>query len=156
MIRFIDSRYKDLFWLPDGGYLQMDSASGTFISPCTYIDEHHTQVGRNVYHICQLAETLERNGTTYQPEPEIMGDEAAWEVLGADRILLIHVTDEGYNYTIYDRSYKLIDGGVLDYDLELSILKARNQILADFGLREHDLDVLIYEDIVDAIDNINN
>lgn len=70
-IRFIDSHYKDLFRLPDGGSIRITFADGdSAVRKCTYIDEYHTQVGNNVFHICQFAELMERNGSTYKPEPE--------------------------------------------------------------------------------------
>ena len=38
---------------------------------CHYIDEYHTEVGNNLYHICQFAEIMERDGSEYTPvEPE--------------------------------------------------------------------------------------
>ena len=70
-IRFIDSHYKDLFRLPDGGSIRITYADGeSAVRKCTYIDEYHTQIGSSVFHICQFAELMERNGSTYQPEPE--------------------------------------------------------------------------------------
>lgn len=90
-IRFIDSHYRDLFRIPDGGTIQVHySDDSVVIKPCKFIDEYHTQIGNNVFHICQFAELLERNGSYCQAEPEIMGDEAAWQV-GRDQYLAIHV-----------------------------------------------------------------
>ena len=80
-IRFIDSHYKDLFHIPDGSCVQIHYPDETVVKPCTFIDEYHTQIGYNVFHICQFAEIMERNGASYMPEPEIMGDEAAWKVI---------------------------------------------------------------------------
>ena len=80
-IRFIDSHYRDLFRIPDGGTIQVHySDDSVVIKPCKFIDEYHTQIGNNVFHICQFAELLERNGSYCKAEPEIMGDEAAWQV----------------------------------------------------------------------------
>ena len=60
-IRFIDSHYKDLFHIPDGGTIQVHySDDSVVIKPCMFIDEYHTQIGNNVFHICQFAELLER------------------------------------------------------------------------------------------------
>ena len=73
-IRFIDSHYRDLFRIPDGGTIQVHySDDSVVIKPCKFIDEYHTQIGNNVFHICQFAELLERNGSYCQAEPEIMG-----------------------------------------------------------------------------------
>ena len=69
--------YKDLFHIPDGSCVQIHYPDETVVKPCTFIDEYHTQIGYNVFHICQFAEIMERNGASYMPEPEIMGDEAA-------------------------------------------------------------------------------
>ena len=59
-IRFIDSHYKDLFRIPDGGCIQIHYPDETVVKPCTFIDEYHTQIGYNVFHICQFAEIMER------------------------------------------------------------------------------------------------
>ena len=40
---------------------------------CRYIDEYHVEIGKgwdNLYHICQFAEIMEKNGATYEPKPE--------------------------------------------------------------------------------------
>lgn len=47
-IRFIDSHYKDLFRIPDGGCVQIHYPDETVVKPCKFIDEYHTQVGYNV------------------------------------------------------------------------------------------------------------
>lgn len=44
---------------------RMDGSS--VIRPCTYIDDYHTLVGSNVYHICEFAEAAQRTGTVYEP-----------------------------------------------------------------------------------------
>ena len=96
-IRFIDSHYKDLFHIPDGGTIQVHySDDSVVIKPCMFIDEYHTQIGNNVFHICQFAELLERNGGYCQAEPEIMGDEAVWQV-GRDRYLVLQTCEDGYD-----------------------------------------------------------
>ena len=112
-IRFIDSHYKDLFHIPDGSCVQIHYPDEMVVKPCTFIDEYHTQIGYNVFHICQFAEIMERNGASYMPEPEIMGDEAAWKV-GKDRILAVQTCEDGYDYTLLDENYNEIDGGQVD------------------------------------------
>ena len=72
----------------------------------------HLQIGNNVFHICQFAEIMERNGARYMAEPEIMGDEAAWKV-GRDRILAVQICEDGYDYTLFDEHYNEIDGCLL-------------------------------------------
>lgn len=147
-IRFIDSHYKDLFHIPDGGTIQVHySDDSVVIKPCKFIDEYHTQIGNNVFHICQFAELLERNGSYCQAEPEIMGDEAAWQV-GRDRYLVLQTCEDGYDYTLFDRDFREIDGGQLD-NPEFSMLEARTEILEDFGLHMQELRAEVYENIME-------
>lgn len=61
-IRFIDSRYKELFRIPDGGCVKINlNNGGTLFGKCKYIDDYHfalTQAGRmcgETYHIRQFA-----------------------------------------------------------------------------------------------------
>lgn len=147
-IRFIDSHYRDLFRIPDGGTIQVHSSDNSVvIKPCKFIDEYHTQIGNNVFHICQFAEIMERNGSYYQAEPEIMGDEAAWKV-GQDRYLAIQTCEDSYDYTLFDKDFKEIDGGQLD-NPDLSMLEARAELLDDFGLQMKELRVQIYEEVLE-------
>lgn len=147
-IRFIDSHYRDLFRIPDGGTIQVHySDDSVVIKPCKFIDEYHTQIGNNVFHICQFAELLERNGNYCQAEPEIMGDEAAWQV-GRDRYLAIQTCEDGYDYTLFDKEFHEIDGGQLD-NPELSMLEARAEILERFGLQMRELRAMLYEDVME-------
>lgn len=70
-IRFIDPHYKEKFRIPDGGKIIITYDWGEKAEkPCRYIDEYHTEVGSNLYHICEFAERMERNGHTYEPKPE--------------------------------------------------------------------------------------
>jgi hypothetical protein len=117
------------------------------VKPCTFIDEYHTQIGYNVFHICQFAEIMERNGASYMPEPEIMGDEAAWKV-GKDRILAVQTCEDGYDYTLLDENYNEIDGGQVD-NPELSMLEVRRDILESFGLERRELRAMFYEDVME-------
>lgn len=67
-IRFINSDYKTLFFLPDGGRIRITRGDGKQIDHvCHYIDEYHTKVGYNHFHICEFAERMEQGGSTYKP-----------------------------------------------------------------------------------------
>ena len=149
-IRFIDSQYQTLFYIPDGANIALTYSDGeTAVRPCKFIDDYHTQVGNNVYHICQFAEIMERNGASYMPEPEIMGDEAAWKV-GKDRILAVQTCEDGYDYTLLDENYNEIDGGQVD-NPELSMLEVRQDILESFGLERRELRAMFYEDVMEQM-----
>lgn len=71
-IRFINSRYDELFRIADGEKITIRDAMGEKSERvCRYIDEYHTEVGSSLFHICQFAELMERNGMEYAPvEPE--------------------------------------------------------------------------------------
>ena len=70
-IRFIDPHYKELFRIPDGGKIIITYAWGEKREySCRFIDEYHTEVGNNLYHICEFAERMEQNGHSYEPKPQ--------------------------------------------------------------------------------------
>lgn len=83
----------------------------------------------------------------HMPEPEIMGDEAAWKV-GKDRILAVQTCEDGYDYTLLDENYNEIDGGQVD-NPELSMLEVRRDILESFGLERRELRAMFYEDVME-------
>lgn len=67
-IRFVDTEYKVLFHLPDGGRIRITHSDGKhFDRVCNYIDEYHTKVGNVHYHIYEFAERMKKNGSTYEP-----------------------------------------------------------------------------------------
>ena len=68
-IRFIDSHYNELFRIKDGESITVKFSDGSMSDgKCTYIDEYHTKIGYDVFHICEFAELMERNGSTYRPK----------------------------------------------------------------------------------------
>jgi hypothetical protein len=84
-IRFIDSGYNELFRVKDGDSIKLTSGYDGEIQnlKCRFIDEAHlTLTGkyRNDYHICELAEILERNGSKCEPIP---GQKPALDVIAA-------------------------------------------------------------------------
>lgn len=73
-IRFVDSKYKELFRIPDGGSITIKYRNGdTENRVCKYIDDYHLYVGNNCFHICEFAELMERNGSTYTPAKKDIG-----------------------------------------------------------------------------------
>lgn len=75
-ILFINSDYKTLFYLPDGGRIRItypDRRQREKI--CCFNDTHHTTIGGDLFHICEFAERMEQAGAKYEPldyirEPE--------------------------------------------------------------------------------------
>lgn len=148
-IRFINSSYKDLFRIPDGSCIQIHYPDETVVKPCKFIDEYHTQIGYNVFHICQFAELMERNHAHYMAEPEITGEEAAWKV-GRDRILAVQTCEDGYDYTLMDENCNEIDGGQVD-NPDMTMIEVRTDILESFGLQQRELRAMVYEDVMEQM-----
>ena len=151
-IRFINRHYDELFRIPDGGAIQIQYPEETVIKNCIYHDDYHTQVGQNMYHICEFAEIMERRGAIYSPEPISMEDQMAWKV-GRDNYLIMQTCDDGWDYTVYDKNFKEVDGGQLDMP-ELSMQEARSVILRDFKLDKRDLVVADYDEVVERAEGV--
>lgn len=70
-IRFITPHYKEKFRIEDGDMVRIRRFDGSTIDRvCRYIDECHLEVGSgwdSLYHICQFAELMERNGNSVIP-----------------------------------------------------------------------------------------
>ena len=70
-IRFITPDYREKFRIEDGDMVRISCPDGSVLDrECRYIDDCHVEVGRgwdSLYHICQLAEKMERSGSTVIP-----------------------------------------------------------------------------------------
>lgn len=68
-IRFIDPNYKELFRIPDSGRIIVTTSWGEKREhSCRFIDDCHTEVGNNIFHICEFAERMQQIGATYEPK----------------------------------------------------------------------------------------
>ena len=80
-VRLIDSNYKDLYRVPNGSVIQVDYPDGrSFTTRLEHWDEYHFDVGGlgDMFHICQFAEVMERNGASYYPEIQTQDETGAW------------------------------------------------------------------------------
>lgn len=67
-IRFITPHYREIFRIPDGDKIRITRSDGERVDKvCRYIDDYHTEVGDRLYHICEFAEIMEKNGSTVIP-----------------------------------------------------------------------------------------
>ncbi len=70
-IRFITPHYEEKFRIADGDMVRIRCPDGRQLDrECRYIDECHVEVGKgwdNLFHICQFAEMMERNGNSVIP-----------------------------------------------------------------------------------------
>ena len=89
-IRFIDSHYKELFRIPDGGKVKIHySWNEDQIRTCRYIDDYHVEIGSNLYHICEFAERMEYGGHTCEPVRDNLPERCYSVLSGSDEIIII-------------------------------------------------------------------
>ncbi|MCD8147283.1 MAG: hypothetical protein LUD84_08435 [Clostridiales bacterium] len=151
-IRFITSDYRGLFRIPDGGTILVDYPDRHFAARCEHLDEYHTRINGEVFHICQFAELLERNGGSCRPEPELLRDEAAWR-LGSRNYLAVQADVDGWQYTLYDAGFHMEATGRMDCP-DLSMLEARDTILLDNGMQNRSRTQVGYEFVAEKAETV--
>lgn len=106
-IRFIDSGYNTLFWIPDGANIVLTRSDGEKRTlPCEYIDEAHTKIGSNHFHICEFAERMEQIGTSYVPEkPPALPDRCFSVQPETGELILIEKGKKGYQVCEWGSPY---------------------------------------------------
>ena len=71
-----------------------------------------------------------------------------------DKFVSIQTCTEGYDYSVFDADYKLVDGGVYD-NPDISIHAALKDILEDFGLSEQDKRIPVdYEELMEKTEAV--
>lgn len=97
-IRFITPDYKELFRIPDGDKIRVLQSDGTHADyTCRYIDEYHLEVGSGLYHICQFAEMMERNGNTVIPLRSSLPEQCFSTMPSSGELILISKGKPGYS-----------------------------------------------------------
>ena len=136
-IRFINSSYDEQFRLPNGGKIEVEYPDRTFSARCEYIDDYHTYVGSEVYHICQFAEVLERGGGVCRPEPVLDAEQAAWKI-GWNAYLAVECGAGHWDYHLYDEKFNETKGGELEV-VGCSINEVRDMVLAENKLERRSM-----------------
>ena len=136
-IRFINSGYDEQFRLPNGGKIEVEYPDRTFSARCEYIDDYHTYVGSEVYHICQFAEVLERGGGVCRPEPVLDAEQAAWKI-GWNAYLAVECGAGHWDYHLYDEKFNETKSGELEV-VGCSINEVRDMVLFDNKLERRSM-----------------
>ena len=130
-IRFIDSHYKELFRIPDGERIIVTDRDGKTESyPCRYIDNYHTEVGCNLFHICEFAERMEQGGCTYAPmEPPL--PPMCYSVLpSTGEVIQIDRWQKGYTATSFNDGNRAENEAIKDkFNEKLGVSKAQEQAM---------------------------
>ena len=113
-IRFIDSGYNELFRLPDGEQITITLSTDEKLDrTCRYIDEAHLEVGRSLYHICEFAERMERNGNTYAPKEPPLPPKCFTLLPSSGDIIEITRYEKGYRPIRKSTDFSTLEGKAL-------------------------------------------
>ena len=125
-IRFINSDYKDLFRIEDGGNIIVRGYDGEESKyTCRYIDQYHCVVGNNLYHICEFAERMEQNGATYRAEKPML-PEKCYAADYDGKIVLVEYGERGWLPTEYSAEDRESGKVIADrLNAELGVTKAQ-------------------------------
>ena len=96
-IRFIDSRYKDLFKIEDGDKIMIVSETEQNEPvTCRYIDEYHFEYERSLFHICEFAEKVERANKWVIPIRSSLPEQCYVYVAPDNKIGIINKGEQGF------------------------------------------------------------
>ena len=131
-IRFITSDYKELFRLPDGESIVITLDTGERLDrSCRYIDETHLEVGNNLYHICEFAEMMERNGNTYAPKNTTLPQRCFSVLPSTGELILLKRYEKGYMpcYDFSTDSREENQEFANDRNIKMGVTKAQEQAM---------------------------
>lgn len=130
-IRFIDSHYKELFRIPDGGKVKIHySWNEDQIRTCRYIDDYHVEIGSNLYHICEFAERMEYGGHTCEPVRDNLPERCYSVLSGSDEIIIIKRGEKGYFKTDIPVTDKDEARSIAnEYNAKLGVSKAQEEAM---------------------------
>lgn len=130
-IRFITPKYDELFRLQDGDQIRIDRADGSSsIITCRYIDEAHVEVGGTLYHICEFAEAMERNGDIVTPLRSSLPEQCYGTLLDTGKVVILKRGETGYYktdvpFTSNEEAKALVD----EYNRKLGVTMAQAEAM---------------------------
>ena len=136
-IRFITPSYRPIFTIPDGDKIRILRLDGEKVDKsCRYIDDYHTEVGDRLYHICEFAEIMERNGSKVIPLRSSL-PERCYSVSPSNGHLIIITKGENEHSDVNDsnnspeRNRELADG----HNSEMGVTKAQEAAMLAGSLK---------------------
>lgn len=130
-IRFITPNYDEKFRIPDGDQIRITSSWGEKSDyTCRYIDDYHLEVGRNLYHICELAERMEQNGATITPLRSSLPEQCYSALLDTGAVVILKRGETGYYKT--DIPFQDKDAAkqlVAEYNDKQGVTKAQSEAM---------------------------
>ena len=96
-IRFIDTNYRELFRIEDGEKIRITTSTDEIMDrTCRYIDDYHVEVGQGLYHICEFAELMKRNGNTVIPLRSSLPEHCYVYLPTTQEIAIVKKGESGY------------------------------------------------------------
>lgn len=129
-IRFITPEYKEVFRIPDGDAVRAFDEYGSADCVCRFIDETHLEVSRGrsttLYHICELAERLQRAGRTVIPLRSSLPECCYGVLASTGETILIQKGQKGYSHANLQGVGRMDAKALVDkYNQNLGISKAQ-------------------------------
>lgn len=131
-ISFIDPNYKEQFKIPDGDSIRITYQDGTTADrTCRYIDDYHLEVGNELYHICQFAELMQKNGNEIIPLRSSLPEQCFSTLPSTGELIVITKGKSGYApcYDFSMRSEAENREFANDRNIKMGVTKAQEQAM---------------------------
>lgn len=160
-IRFVYPGYKERFRLADGDKVRIIHPGGDAHDyTARYIDDYHVELegsyGSNLYHICELAEMLERNNTQdVIPLRASLPDQCYSTLLETGEVIILKKGETGYYktdipFTTREEAQQIVD----QQNKKLGVTKAQESAMKTgsmFGFAVPGADPVGYDEKTGAV-----